>query len=144
MMDMKYYCDRCGKVIQDTGTTALPMRTVTTYLPDGQKKQEYYHLYCTPKSQHNTPWVYDGEDIPAGYKLAAQENSELNSEVSCQKDWISVEDRLPEEHETVNVYAYQGVVSAGWYCGDNMWLVMREPIRVTHWQPLPTPPKEGE
>ena len=76
--------------------------------------------------------------------LTAQENSELNSEVSCQEGWISVEDRLPEEHETVNVYAYQGVVSAGWYCGDNMWLVMREPIRVTHWQPLPTPPKEGE
>lgn len=65
-----------------------------------------------------------------------------------QPHWISVEDELPEN-------GYEVIVSVGnhfcytafrcgdkWYFNDN--LNKREISPVTHWMPLPQPPKGGE
>lgn len=63
-------------------------------------------------------------------------------------DWISVKDRLPEPHRMVIVYVAN---RAGWWNietdflnlngswasnADSDWHI------VTHWMPLPEPPKE--
>ena len=66
-------------------------------------------------------------------------------------EWIRVEDRLPEEDEDVLAYIQDGYIKVAcpfyqidggkrwaWFGGDYMY------ENVTHWQPLPDPPKDGE
>lgn len=64
-------------------------------------------------------------------------------------NWISIKDRLPEnngrylvncivgENNYINIYVYHGGVA------DNCGWIKNGTIRkdVTHWQPLPEPPK---
>ena len=59
--------------------------------------------------------------------------------------WISVQERLPEEDESVLFRTEKGFVSTGsyaeklwYYDGDLKW----HPI-VTHWKPLPDPPESA-
>lgn len=60
--------------------------------------------------------------------------------------WVSVEERLPEQRgaylvatEDDDVYDAEFVPSVKqWWIDDDLRL------DVTHWQPLPDPPKEGE
>lgn len=61
--------------------------------------------------------------------------------------WISVEERLPEEDENVLVYGPWGIGNgyslAFWY--DSAWNDVDSgyPLdNVSHWMPLPDPPKE--
>ena len=68
-----------------------------------------------------------------------------------KQDWISVEDRLPEEGENVLIYTKTDITNYGMYtkrygfseregfiCGDGfMWV-----NTASHWMPLPTPPKK--
>lgn len=70
-------------------------------------------------------------------------------------DWISVKDRLPEDDATYLVYGRNGygIVFAVYY-SDGEWLTWDEwntwddltniTRFVTHWMPLPEPPKEEE
>jgi len=73
-------------------------------------------------------------------------------------EWISVEDRLPEEHDIVDVYCSDGrnteiefydggfygpeqdfsVDDCGYGCLSNTDLIND----VTHWMPLPEPPTD--
>ena len=93
--------------------------------------------------------------------VAAATIATLTEQVRAQDKWISVDVRLPEAYETDGNYhasdevlvlcagklefaLYQyGPDSGGWeswYCHfyeDNL-------ENVTHWMPLPTPPKEAE
>ena len=78
-------------------------------------------------------------------------------------DWISVKDRLPHDYEYVLVYAlitesdwmssisiarqFKGIWEmlsseddASVACGDLTWEM--DPEDITHWMPLPKPPKE--
>lgn len=60
------------------------------------------------------------------------------------REWISVEDRLPDEGDTVLVFRpryatntrMSALVSQKWFDGDEVG-------EVTHWMPLPTPPQGG-
>ena len=68
----------------------------------------------------------------------------------CINGWISVKDRLPDLNEYVLGYCQQigllnrfvemvrknGNVKTGWWCDR-----YDEAVKVTHWQPLPEPPK---
>lgn len=63
--------------------------------------------------------------------------------------WISVKDRMPKEEGRYIVYADKGVKSAFYetYEGESRWTDEGErywDIHVTHWMPLPEPPKEKE
>ena len=62
-------------------------------------------------------------------------------------EWISVKDRLPERRTYVLCYfKYEpespNVVVENYYHGGGHWL--SEGSHVTHWMPLPEPPKESE
>ncbi|ULJ60823.1 DUF551 domain-containing protein [Wielerella bovis] len=59
--------------------------------------------------------------------------------------WISVADRLPEPAETVLVFMDNGVWS-GFHDTEN-WFIhgwSKNPFKVSHWQPMPQPPKASE
>ena len=71
----------------------------------------------------------------------------LDSGVTVQ-EWISVEDRLPEPFVSVLVQMPGEepfpTVREGFISNDGIWqsaLFRREPGEVTHWQPMPNPPK---
>lgn len=63
-------------------------------------------------------------------------------------EWISVKDRLPADDATYLVYGrnWYGIVVAIYY-GDGKWLASNDLTNitrfVTHWMPLPEPPKEA-
>ena len=60
------------------------------------------------------------------------------------QEWISVEDRVPEENQGI-VIVYDGAVWYGYYgnltkkwSDDNF----SSDMNVTHWMPFPDPPKD--
>lgn len=58
-------------------------------------------------------------------------------------DWISVKDRLPSPYEEVLCYLWDGCYIIGCHIGFR-WVLDIERIDsrdITHWQPLPEPPK---
>lgn len=70
-------------------------------------------------------------------------------------EWISVKDRLPEDYEKVIAYCnktnkyFVGFARKSSYSGDTYWLLVGASgavyyvkSKVTHWMPLPEPPKE--
>ena len=68
-------------------------------------------------------------------------------------EWISVNDRLPELHHSVLISDGMGFYVATLLknCGENEWKISCDcadierhyGIEVTHWIPLPSPPKES-
>ncbi len=59
--------------------------------------------------------------------------------------WISVQDKLPiRGHQEVLVFSpEQNVIVTAW-CTDDTWFTYNSDVlikNVTHWQPLPEPPK---
>jgi hypothetical protein len=61
--------------------------------------------------------------------------------------WISVDDRLPENDAKVLVCdTREDYVSSWVYFGDGLWFgeeVVWTTKDITHWMPLPEPPKEN-
>ena len=95
--------------------------------------------------------------------VTVQENMEISDELLKQlknapitnwkeepsievvQEWISVDDRLPENgKEGVLIALRQGEVDIGW-CEDGRWrsefVNEYEDGEVTHWMPIPQPPK---
>jgi hypothetical protein len=60
-------------------------------------------------------------------------------------DWISVNDRLPGElQEVISYSAFDGIFQSIYRSGNfKKNLVVWEHQTVTHWMPLPEPPKKG-
>ena len=69
----------------------------------------------------------------------------LDCGVTVQK-WIPVSERLPKVHKTVLICT-DGQVHEAFLKGDGGWLAVFgdstniNPSKVTHWMPLPEPPK---
>ena len=57
------------------------------------------------------------------------------------KEWVSVKDRLPEENTTVIVATDNGIVFQCLYAYDGWDLWDDNDVNITHWQPMPQPPK---
>lgn len=73
------------------------------------------------------------------------------AELKQSNTWVSVEERLPETGKAINIYGYllnelsKGSTS-GYYDNQTKSFIIafsiKKCIKVTHWQPLPTPPKK--
>lgn len=66
----------------------------------------------------------------------------LDETEDAGEDWISVEDRLPEESKTVIVYTDLGGTGDMYYSKQYGWHSLKNQAIVTHWRPLPQPPKQ--
>lgn len=77
-------------------------------------------------------------------RLAAYEDTGLAPEEVQQMRWIPVEERLPEEKQRVIVRCERVGTSVGWILWGG-WMTDIGPHagEVTHWMPLPSPPKEA-
>ena len=64
--------------------------------------------------------------------------------IEARERWISVEDRLPEESGHYCVMIKDATRSTELYYSnsDKTWFDNDEEYAVTHWMPLPEPPKE--
>lgn len=67
----------------------------------------------------------------------------LQSTLTPPNEWVSVEERLPEEKQRVIVRCERVGTSVGWILWGN-WMTDIGPGagKATHWMPLPQPPKE--
>lgn len=77
-------------------------------------------------------------------RLAAYEDTGLIPEEAQQMRWIPVEERLPKPQENpVIACDYTGVCLA-WYSPTMGWQYSTglSGVDITHWMPLPQPPKE--
>lgn len=101
---------------------------------------------------------------------AAAQVTKLTAEAAVERDWISVEDRLPEEHESIFAKVYgtkrwadgmfrtisdEVLACVAFEDGHETTMTLRTHDgawalssihrgHVTHWMPLPEPPKEGK
>ena len=88
----------------------------------------------------------DAEDLVKDAFIAGYQAAKEEANFSTSAKWISVEDRLPEYTPMVLAMcidgyelAYYGMYGQGW---TNT--LGTEHLNVTHWHPLPTPPKEDK
>jgi hypothetical protein len=89
------------------------------------------------------------EAIPMVAKLCDENDTLRNQLAECQ--WISVEDRLPELGQWYLIFvkdkfATMAFLDAHTETGETLWLAHNNNFQgewenVTHWQPLPQPPK---
>ena len=116
-----------------------------------KKARSNFDLYYADKSKHY-------HDNAVGYNIAADEAYVFPaSDVQPIDRWISIEDSLPEPYSNVILYTNYKATAYGFFRGEyyegkplfsmtmsnnaeNSWY---EEVRITHWQPLPDPPKEG-
>lgn len=60
-------------------------------------------------------------------------------------EWISVEDKLPNESERVlSISKFENEIKVDYfiYLPEIIWVCRLEDEIVTHWMPLPKPPEE--
>lgn len=98
-------------------------------------------------------WVNGGEcDHPHPDALAMEaldaENKQLRAEVERLREarrWIPVLDRVPELGVDVLVLQRNGQCEVAWrHIVDGEWMSESVFCEITHWMPLPEPPKEVE
>lgn len=80
-------------------------------------------------------------------------DGEMLADVQPVDRWISCKDKMPEEYKTVLVYEKDYGVMIGelekkffdtqFFIARKSGMILRT-TEVTHWQPLPEPPKDGE
>lgn len=66
--------------------------------------------------------------------------SDCIHENACRM-WISVDDRLPDKNTTVIATTDNGIVFQCLYAYDGWDLWDGNEVNITHWQPMPQPPK---
>ena len=99
----------------------------------------------------------DQSDVLAvnGFVAVCNRIASLEAELK-QREWISVEDRLPENDNEVYIYPeveLQNYHNSGYYCPNKKeWTIIEynqygcdsyNPSP-THWMPLPSPPQEQD
>lgn len=118
-----------------------------------KKARSNFDLYYADKSKHY-------HDKAIGYTTAADEVHDFPSEdVQPVNPWISVDDRLPEIDERVFVYIPKpdnhnnieiAYISKGnddypyWVLRDKSQFYSTRFHYISHWLPLPEPPKDGD
>lgn len=98
--------------------------------------------------------IYDSDPIShdgSGYVDYVKIANHLIANGVTLQQWIPVIESLPEPFVSVLVQMPGEkpfpTVREGYVGGDGLWYAgyyTREPGEVTHWMPLPEPPKEGE
>jgi hypothetical protein len=96
---------------------------------------------CVPGCMHFTGGeVRHHKDCPF-YPESLSKKYDLLDEQLNQGKWISVKDELPEDGEYVLGYYYNGC-DIFQFNGGFFLINLNRNRDITHWQPLPNPPKQ--
>lgn len=93
------------------------------------------------------PYLHTAEDIPADVVI---EDIRAMPTITPQDEWVSVEDALPDKHTQVLMWDSKwNIAEAGNYYNRHFWVYNEIgdgfiAENITHWMPLPEPPKEDE
>lgn len=99
--------------------------------------EKWKKAYGTLREKHSALLEQNGK-----LRDAAADVTRLAAEAAVERDWISVEERLPEPG--VDVFAaYRNRHITMGTAGDDWLEEDFEDGNITHWMPLPEPPEEG-
>jgi len=89
------------------------------------------------KIDENTDWEY------TFFCIKESDFDKLEAELNSLDKWISVEDELPKDIKSVLVYYQNRMITISAYLEKlGWWRIDGYCSEITHWQPLPQPPKE--
>lgn len=93
--------------------------------------------------EQRVPFGTVGEAFEEGWREALEMVAMMEpADVVERPRWISVKERMPEDGKNVLAYEGGGFYFLDWCC-DGEWVVASASTAVvTHWMPLPEPPKE--
>ena len=85
----------------------------------------------------------NGSDLIATFRVRQWlDHVEADTNVGYKSEWISVKERLPDNGEKVLTVDNEGcMIVASWYKLGGWFLPVCRANPVTHWMPLPDPPK---
>ena len=92
---------------------------------------------CAPK---NIKLKWRGEKIEVAISQGNIADYLIDNGVTVQ-EWISVKGRLPEKNTSVIASTDKGIVFQCLYAYDGWDLWDGNEVNITHWQPMPQPPK---
>lgn len=144
-------CETCGcRIALDAADMLENDETCDGVLRDAIEK--WKKAYGTLREKHSALLEQNGK-----LRDAAADVTRLAAEAAVERDWISVEDRLPEDdgdvlaivsgYPTPNITLEDVLVVAA-FCEGEGWYIEEYPDWdnpiITYWMPLPEPPKEGK
>lgn len=139
-----FACDGCGwenscgargcRIMREAADMLENDETYSGVLQDAIEK--WKKAYGTLREKHSALLEQNGK-----LRDAAADVTRLAAEAAVERDWISVEERLPEPGVDVfaayrNRYITMGTAGDDWLEEDI------EDGNITHWMPLPEPPGE--
>lgn len=166
-----FACDGCGRenscgvrgcrIVREAADMLESDETHSGVLQDAIEK--WKKAYGTLREKHSALLEQNGK-----LRDAATDVTRLAAEAAVEREWISVEDRLPEEHESIFAKAYgtkrwadgmfrtisdEVLACVAFEDGHKMTMTLRTHDgawalssihrgHVTHWMPLPEPPEE--
>ena len=166
-----FACDGCGwenscgahgcRIMREAADMLENDETCDGVLRDAIEK--WKKAYGTLRGKHSALLEQNGK-----LRDAAADVTRLAAEAAVERDWISVEDRLPEEHDSIFAKAYgtkrwtdgmfrtisdEVLACVAFEDGHKVTMTLRTHDgawalssvhrgHVTHWMPLPEPPKE--
>ena len=109
-------------------------------------EKEARELFAKETPGYEAPPI--NSTVRRGMRIIGKARDEIQW-LEKRMQWVSVEDRLPEPFVSVLVYMPEErplpTVHEGFLAREGMWYANhfdREPMEITHWMPLPEPPKE--
>jgi hypothetical protein len=123
-------------------------------LVDMKLKRQYDKAYldlvlstpgCNPLTSFGVPPHKGDVNIIGEYVEHLEDVIAARSSKGILNNWISVRDRLPEHGAGVLVTSGgPGCTTAGYFEGSGFYNGHLEDVVITHWMPLPEPPKEDK
>lgn len=111
-------------------------------MKDMEKKYALINEYIEDRIHRTEIGICEFATKEAHDKAFLEELEHLHNGVTQQK-WIPVTERLPSEKGTYLIFTDRGgILMAHWY--GKSWGGGYAVQHITHWMPLPLPPKEGE
>lgn len=106
---------------------------------------ENLYQFLTDQCVKETGAFAKGVNKGLNIARSALRNEQIAPTLNPPNEWVSVEERLPEEKQRVIVRCERVGTSVGWILWGN-WMTDIGPGagKVTHWMPLPEPPEKEE